>query len=67
MGEGSEALILGFPFRGGGGIVRVLSSVWRSLESPEIAESRPGRTMVGKNLREEARQGGGVGGALVTG
>lgn len=34
----------------------MLSSVWRSLESPGVAESRPGRTMVGENLREEARQ-----------
>lgn len=36
--------------------MRVLSSVWRSLESPGFAESRPGRTMVGENSREEARQ-----------
>lgn len=36
--------------------MRVLSSVWRSLESPGVAEARPGRTMVGENLREEARQ-----------
>lgn len=34
----------------------MLSSVWRSLESPGFAESRPGRTMVGENSREEARQ-----------